>query len=151
MGRKLKEINKKGAICMSGNEAAEKFCPLLDIKRSQFLSWVAEGKFVACKIGGRILVYIPSIIQYLDKTPEERKVHPQQIGFKELWRKDWHKYLPEKATAIEIGRVLGISSRTVSEFIKKNLRSVEKFFRNNGRGNSINPVVVTNIMRDMDE
>ncbi|MGL5950941.1 MAG: hypothetical protein ACRCZH_05940 [Cetobacterium sp.] len=154
MGRKLKEINKRKKGYISGEESWEKYGFLLGVERTKFLELINERKFIAGKIRGRTVVYEPSIIAYLKKTPKERENNPPQIGLREHWLKDWRNHLSEKSTAVEIGGVLEICSKTISEFIKGNRLWIENFFRDNGRGSDvdeINPRDLAHLMKDMDE
>ncbi|MGL6131363.1 MAG: hypothetical protein ACRCZ9_07100 [Fusobacteriaceae bacterium] len=154
MGRKLKKVKKEIAICMSANESAEVFGPLLGLKKGKFLKLIDEEMFIAGKFYTRKLVYIPSILDYLEKTPEERKSHPPQIGLREYWKKGWQKHLSEKSTAVEIGEVLGVSSKTVKRFINSNIHIIKKYFRYNGRSfdvDEINPGYLDIVIKDINE
>ncbi|MGL4253788.1 MAG: hypothetical protein ACRCU6_04125 [Fusobacteriaceae bacterium] len=154
MGRSLGNIYKKDAIFMSGNEAADFFAPILGVKRWKFLKLIDDEKFIAGKIRGRKLVHIQSVYQYIEKTTEERETCPPQIGLREYWKEEWENHLKDQATAVEIAKILGISSKTVKRFINSNVRSIKKNFRYNGRGfdvDEINPGYLAMIMRDINE
>ena len=77
MGRKLKEINKRKKGYISAEESWEKYGFLLGVERTKFLELINERKFIAGKIRGRTVVYEPSIIAYLKKTPKEKITLPR--------------------------------------------------------------------------
>lgn len=147
----LKRIVLKKYI--SGKEAKEKYSHLMGIEKSRFYEKLNERIFICGRIGTRILIWEQSIIEYLEKTPEEREGFVQEIGLEEHWRIEGHKDLGKWATAIELGTALGISPRIIRDNEKKIKGIVDIYSKMSGkklRIGKINSLNVCGMMKDID-
>ncbi|MGL4568016.1 MAG: hypothetical protein ACRCU6_05760 [Fusobacteriaceae bacterium] len=149
-----KEI-EVGAIFISALKAFKCYGKFLGIRsKTAFYDFIYKKKFIVGKIGRRILVLEQSIKDYLGKTLQERANFIQNIGLKDYWKNVCHMYFTGIANPKQIGKILGIDPRLIRRYLKMNRGEFEVEMRDNGHGSDvghINPVIITDIMMDIDE
>lgn len=150
-----KSVEELGTLYISGKKAWEKYRVYLGgISLGAFYEMVNNLKFISAKINKRTVILERSIVEYIEKTEEERKNFTCELSLKEHWERLCKTFLGKWANVEEIGKILGICCQTIYLYIGVNRKKIMTDESDNGRGTYItyvNPIIILDMMKDVNE